>query len=184
MTKDSTFKDALKRIAAVFTGKREPKKEKTESAIAAMRLNFFLLSAAFKKVQNKPSLKPFPLFTAEIINSKNKHFDALIAQAQKVCSNQDLELFSYKAFYSENHFALRRAVQWKFAKYIKSQEEASALLAKMKNSSPEAFKRHLITLLKEEKFTSKEIGEEAKRLEKQYGLWHHGSSDKNSVSPL
>lgn len=181
---ESKLKQSLEKISSIFKGKQETEKSQKGFQTPVVHLNFFLLSAAFKKIQNGLSRKPLSLFTTKIINSKNKHFQALIQQAERVCSGQDLELFSYKAFYSENHFALRRAVQWKFSKYIKSKEEAMDLVSKMKTSSPEVFKRHLITLLKEEELTSQEIDQEAKRLEEQYLLWQHGPSDLNSISPL
>lgn len=184
MGKESKLKQSLEKITSIFKGKREPAQEEKELRTPVVHLNFFLLSAAFKKIQKGLPNKPLSLFTTKIINSQNKHFEALIQQAEKICSKQDLELFSYKAFYSENHFALRRAVQWKFSKYIKSKEEAMELLSKMKRSSPEAFKRHLITLLKDEELSSQEIDQEAKRLEEQYNFWHHGPSGPNSISPL
>lgn len=184
MGKESKLKQSLEKISSIFKGKQETENSHKELRTPVVHLNFFLLSAAFKKIQKGLPQKPLSLFTTKIINSKNKHFQALIQQAERVCSKQDLELFSYKAFYSENHFALRRAVQWKFAKYIKTKQEAIDLIAKMKNSSPEAFRRHLITLLKDEDLTPREIDQEAKRLEEQYSLWHHGPSGPNSVSPL
>lgn len=184
MGKDSKLKYSIEKIAHIFKGKQETEKPNKELRIPVVHLNFFLLNAALKKIQRGLPQKPLSLFTTKIINSKNEHFKALINQAQRVCLKQDLELLSYKAFYSENHFALRRAVQWKFAKYIKTKQEAIDLLSKMKNSSPEAFKRHLITLLKDEELSPHEIEQEAKRLEEQYTLWQHGPSRPSSISPL
>jgi hypothetical protein len=176
MGKESRLKHSLEKVASVFKEKGETEKGEKEFHIPVIHLNFFLLSAVFKKIQRGLPQKPLSLFTTKIISSKNKHFKALINQAERVCSKQDLELFSYKAFYSQNHFALRRAVQWKLSKYIKTEQEAIELLSKMKNSSSDSFKSHLITLLKDEKLTSQEIEEEAKRLKDQYTLWRYAPS--------
>ncbi|QVL56951.1 MAG: hypothetical protein KFB93_06075 [Simkaniaceae bacterium] len=184
MGKESKFKGSLDRISSIFKGKKETKGEDKELHIPVVRLNFFLLNAAFKMIQKGESKKPLSLFTTKILNSRSEHFAALIKQAESVCSKQDIELFSYKEFYSQNHFSLRRAVQWKFSKYIKSKQEAAALINKMKESSPEAFKRHLITLLKDEDLTPYEIEQEAQELEEQYSIWHHGGSAPITVSPL
>ena len=184
MGKEFKLKESLDRIASIFKGKKETGDEKKELHIPVVQLNFFLLNAAFKMIQKEELRKPLSLFTTKILNSKSKHFEALIKQAEAVCSKQDIELFSYKEFYSQNHFALRRAVQWKFSKYIKSKQEAAVLINKMKEASPEAFKRHLITLLKDEGLTSQEIEQEAQKLEEQYSLWHAGASNSISIPPI
>lgn len=184
MGKESKLKEPLRRIESLFKTKRDAKEEKKEMRASVVRLNFFLLSAAFKKIQKGKPQKPLSLFTTKILNSKNKHFSALIKQAETICSRQDIELFSYKEFYSQNHFALRHAVQWKFSKYIKNKQEAVALINKMKEDSPEAFKRHLITLLKDEDLTHQEIEQEARRLEEQYSLWKHGPTAPTSIPPI
>lgn len=184
MGKESMLKGSLDRIASIFKTKSETNEEKKEMRASVVRLNFFLLNAAFKKIQKGNSQKPLSLFTTKILNSKNMHFSALIKQAEAICSKQDIELFSYKEFYSQSHFALRRAVQWKFSKYIKNKQEAAALINKMKEASPEAFKRHLITLLKDEDLTPQEIEQEARRLEEQYSLWKHGPAAPTSIPPI
>ncbi len=177
-------KESLERIASIFTKKGEARKREKSLNTPVVHLNFFLLNAAFKKIQKGKSKKNLSLFTTKILNSKSKHFAALIKQAESICSKQDIELFSYKEFYSQNYFVLRRAVQWNFSKYIKSKREAAALINKMKEASPEAFKRHLITLLKDEELTSQEIEQEAKHLEEQHSLWQAGPSNPTSISPL
>lgn len=184
MAKESKLKESLERIGSLFNTKRETNKEKKEMRASVVRLNFFLLNAAFKKIQKGKPRKPLSLFTTKILNSKNKHFSALIKQAEAICSKQDIELFSYKEFYSQSHFALRCAVQWKFSKYIKNKQEAAALINKMKEASPEAFKRHLITLLKDEELTPQEIEQEARLLEEQYALWKHGPAAPISIPPI
>ena len=178
MEKESRFKHSLEKVASIFKEKGETAQGEKQFHIPVIHLNFFLLSAVFKKIQKELPQQPLSFFTTKIISAKNKHFEALINQAEKVCSKQDLELFSYKAFYAQNHFALRRAVQWKLVKYIKTEQEAIELLSKMENSSPESFKRHLIILLKDEKLTLQEIEEEAKRLEDQHTLWCYVSSNR------
>lgn len=184
MGKEKKLRGSLESIVSIFKIKRELKKESKAMHTSVVRLNFFLLNAAFKKIQKGKSKKTLSLFTTEILSSKSEHLKALIKQAEAVCSKQDIELFSYKEFYSQNHFALRRAVQWNFSKYIKNKQEAALLINKMKEVSPESFKRHLITLLKDEDLASQEIEKEAKCLEEQYRLWHHGSSAPTSISPL
>lgn len=184
MGKDLKIKESLDRIASIFKGKKEVKKEGKAFHSSVVRLNFFLLNAAIKMIQKGEYKKPLSLFTTKILSSKSKHFEALIKQAEAVCSKQDIELFSYKEFYSQNHFSLPRVVQWKFSKYIKSKQEAAALINKMRESSPEAFKRHLVTLLKDEDLTPQEIEQEAQKLEDQYSVWHHSGSAPTTVSPL
>lgn len=183
MGKRAKLKESLDRIDSVFQTKTETKKERKEIRALVVRLNLFLLNAAFKKIQEGQSLKSLSLFTPKILNSENKHLTALIRQSEAIYSKQDIELLSYREFYSHNHFSLRRAVQWKFAKYIKNKEDAEALIRRMKVISPEAFKRHLVTLLKEENLTIQDIEEEAKRLEEQY-LWKHGSAPQTAIPPI
>ena len=174
------------RIRSIFKVDRSVKKEKRAIKSEVMRLNSFLLHAAMKQVQKKPSKKPLPLFTTKILSSKNKHLSALVKQAESACAHQDIELLFYKQFFHRNGFALRQVIQWKFSKYIKTQQEANALLDTMKEASPETFKRHLITLLSEEGLSSEEITKEANHLEEQWKLWRQqgGNAPTNRISPL
>ena len=51
MAKESQLKESLDRIGSLFNTKRETNKEKKEMRASVVRLNFFLLNAAFKKIQ-------------------------------------------------------------------------------------------------------------------------------------
>ncbi|MCB1107925.1 MAG: hypothetical protein KDK76_07515, partial [Chlamydiia bacterium] len=166
--------ELLKRVRSIFSLQNSSKKEEKPLKGHAQRLNFFLLNAALKYIQKGNREKPLSLFTSKILNSKSHHFEALIKQAESVCSKQDIELFSYKEFFSRNQFALRRAVQWKFSKYLKTNEEVKALIHKMNESSPETFKKHLITLLKGEDLSMEEISKEANRLEGEWKVYQQG----------
>ena len=177
----------LEKIRSIFTTKNASKEEKKPLKIHAMQLKFFLLHAALKHIQKGNSKKPLSLFTMKILSSKSEHFAALIRQAEKACSKQDIELFSYKEFFCRYQFALRRAVQWKMSKYIKTQEEAKALIQKMKECSPDAFKRHLVTLLKEEGVSSEDIAKEAQRLAQDWQVYQKGqgaSAPTTRINPL
>lgn len=183
MIKNSKIKSSIGQIASIFKTKRTVKKEEKVLKTHAMRMNFFLLNAAIKHIEKGNLKKPLSLFTTRILTSKSKHFGALIEQMESVCSHQDIELFSYKEFYCRNQLALHRAIEWKFSKYIKSKEDLVTLIHKMKESSPETFKNHLITLLKEESFPSEELDEEINAFNKQWNLYQQNSST-TGISPL
>ncbi len=170
------------RIRKIFKVDRSVKKEKRAIKSDIMRLNSFLLHAAMKHMSQGGSKKARSLFTTKILSSKNRHLSALVKQAEAACVHQDLELFFYKQFFCRNGLALRRVIQWKFSKYIKTRQEANALLNAMKETSPETFKRHLVTLLSEEKLSSEEITKEVEHLENQWKLWtQQGSTESLKV---
>ena len=56
MAKESKLKESLERIGSLFNTKREKNKEKKEMRASVVRLNFFLLNAAFKKMNRSPEL--------------------------------------------------------------------------------------------------------------------------------
>ncbi len=180
-------KFTLEKIRLIFTTKRSSNREEKPFKAPAMHLNFFLLNAVLKHIQTGISKKPLSLFTTKILNSKSKHFKALIKQAESACSKQDIELFSYKEFFSRNQFALRCAVQWNLPKYIKTNEQAEILINKMKKATPESFKQHLITLLHKEDLSPETITQEAKRLEDEWKIYRQGQSSTASttrISPI
>jgi len=184
---DNLKKFTLEKIRSIFTTKRSSKEREKPLKAPAMQLNFLLLNAALKHIQTGISKKPLSLFTTKILNSKSKHLEALIKQAQSVCSKQDIELFSYKEFFSRNQLALRHAVQWNLPKYIKTKEQAETLINKMKKATPESFKQHLITLLHEENLSAETITQEAKRLEDEWKIYQQGQASTaptTRISPI
>ena len=104
---NSSKRFTLEKVRSIFTTKRSSKSDEKPLQARATQLNFFLLKASLNHIQTGNSKKPLSLFTTKILNSKNKHFAALIKQAEKVCSKQDIELFSYKEFFYRNQMSLR-----------------------------------------------------------------------------
>ena len=184
---DNLKKFTLEKIRSIFTTKRSSKKKEKSLKAPAMHLNFFLLNAVLKHIQTGISKKPLSLFTTKILNSKSKHLEALVKQAESVCSKQDIELFSYKEFFSRNQLALRHAVQWNLPKYIKTKEQAETLINKMKEATPESFKQHLITFLHAENLPLETITQEAKRLEDEWKIYQQGQASTTPatrISPI
>ena len=184
---DNLKKIALEKIRSIFTIKRSSKREDKSLIAPTVHLNFFLLNAALKHIQTGISKKPLSLFTTKILTSRSKHLEALIKQSESVCSKQDIELFSYKEFFSRNQLALRRAVQWNLPKYIKTNEQAEILIRKMKETNSESFRNHLITLLEEENLSAETITQEAKRLEDEWKIYQQGQASTaptTRISPI
>lgn len=184
---DKLKKFTLEKIRSIFTSKSSSKEKKESLKAPAMHLNFFLLNAVLKHIQTGISKKPLSLFTTKILNSKSKHLEALIKQAESVCSKQDIELFSYKEFFTRNQLALRHAVQWNLPKYIKTKEQAETLINKMKKATPESFKQHLITFLHAENLSAETITQEAKRLEDEWKIYQQGQASTaptTRISPI
>jgi hypothetical protein len=181
---DNLKKFTLDKIRSIFTTKRSFKKREKPLKAPAMHLNFFLLNAVLKHIQTGISKKPLSLFTTKILNSKSKNLEALIKQSESVCSKQDIELFSYKEFFSRNQLALRNAVQWNLPKYIKTKEQAETLINKMKEATPESFKQHLIILLHAENLSEETITQEAKRLEDEWKIYQQGQASTAPVTRI
>lgn len=174
----------LEKIKSIFKSKKASEQDQQPRKVHAMQLKLFLLQAALKHIQKGDSKKPLSLFTTKILSSKSKHLDALVRHAELVSSKGDIELFSYKEFFCRNQFALRRAVQWKMAKYVRTQDEATQLIKKMQESTPESFRKHLVTLLEGEGLTSEEITREAKRLEEDWCIYQKGQGSRAPTSRI
>lgn len=181
------IKFSLGKIKSVFSSKKEMSKKEKPLRSHATHLNFFLLSAALKLIQKQNPKKDQSAFFSKVLTSKSMVVTSQMKQTESVCNKQDIELFLYKELFSENHFSLKNAIQLNFSKYIKSQKEAMALISKMKGSSSDTFKCHLITLLKEENLSPDSVEKEARYLEeewKQYHLGQGSSSPVSCISPL
>ena len=150
-----------------------------------MRLNFFLLTHALDYIQKGGSKKSLSSFTKKILSSDNKNVNEIVKQANSCCSKQDLQLLSYKQFFLRNEFEMRRVIEWRLSKYIKEEDKICTLLRRIKESTPEAFKRHLITLLNddESEISPKALEKELKRQEEHLKLYQaQGDRGPTSVS--
>ena len=172
------------KIRSLFTTKRAPKEGERPLKVHAMHLDLLLLSAALKNIQKGNSKKPLSLFTAKILSSKSKHLEALVRHAEQASSKGDIELLSYKEFFSRNQLALYRAVQWKLSKYLRTPKELTALIRKMQNSTPINFQSHLITLLKEEGLSANALTCEARRLEEDYRTYQNSFASNIHITPI
>lgn len=187
MSKDSKLKQFAQRIASVFSSKEPPQKSEKNTPQRYMRLNFFLLNHALDHIQKGNSIKSQSLFTKKILASDNKHLSEIVKQAESCCSRQDLHLMSYKQFFLRNEFAMKQVIEWKLSRYIKEEEKIRTFIEKVKGASPEAFKRHLITLLNQEKtdFSQEDLEKELKRQEENWRLYQtHGDTGPNTVSRI
>jgi len=187
MSKDPKLQQYAQRISSVFSVKKTPEKSKKSTCQKYMRLNFFLLTHALEYIHRGNPIKSSSLFTKKVLASDNKHLDELMKHAESCCSKQDLHLMSYKQFFVRNQFALKRVIEWKLSKYFKEEKQIRSFIEKMKESSPESFKRHLITLLSEEAkgFSQEELEKELKRQEENWKLYQtHGDSGQNTVFPV
>jgi len=186
------LKNASSRIASLFSSKQDtaktPSSHRKQSP--CMQLNFFvlneLLSAAKKEECEKKnrSFTFFPLFTTEMLESTNPHLSAMISQARRCCSKQDLHLFPYKQFFLRNELLMRRVIEWRLSRYLKNPKQIEHFTAVLSKSSSEAFRGHLITLIRDEepKETQNEKSVE-KEHEQKWDLWkHHADGDPFRVS--
>jgi hypothetical protein len=181
------MKGVLDKIKAIFSSKGAEGSCKKPLKPSSMQMNLFLLNAVLKHIQKGVSRKPLSLFTTDILSSKNRDLEALIEQAQHVCKKQDIELFSYKEFYSRSKFSLRSLVQLNFNRSIKTKDQAEALIHKMQEQRPSDFKKHLITLLENEDIEIEQVQEEMKRLEKEWKFYapgHGKPAPVSRVSPI
>lgn len=188
---------AADKVTSLFTfseGKRSLAQRNRSRHQHFMRLNFILLTHFMKQVHKKSDVKEhefsfFPLFTSKILASENAHLVEITKQAESCCSKQDFHLMPYKQFLLRNELTFKRVIEWKLSKYVKTKSQLDALYSKMKESSPDVFKRHLVTLIKSSKspeaeLTEKEANEAAKRQEDTWKLYrHHADGGPSRVSP-
>jgi len=187
MSKNPKLKHYSQRIASLFSVKRNPVRPKGRSSPKFMRLNFFLLSAALEHIKGESSRKGPSLFTKKILTSDNKHLSEIVKQADSCCSRQDLHLMSYKQFSLRDEFSMKRVIEWKLSKYMRGEEQIRSFIQKMKESTPAAFRRHLITLLNEEKLeiSQDELERELKRQEESWNTYqHHGDGGPTTISSV
>lgn len=157
MTNSNPLKAFVKRITTLFPQEKilsdHRKKEECEKQ-KYIRLNFFLLTAALedeKKDEKKRCLSSlFSIFNPDVLALKNPDFLEMIKQADSCCTRQDLHLFPFKQFFLRNEFAMRQVIEWRLSKYIKSKEQLDAFVKVMKETPPDVFRHHLVTLITEE----------------------------------
>lgn len=80
---------------------------------------------------------------------------------------------------------MRRVIEWRLSKYIKSKDQLKDFVEKMKEIPPDTFRRHLVTLIDEEaqEESPEDSEKEAKEQEKKWDLWkHHADGDPFRVS--
>lgn len=190
------LKGSASRITSLFSskGRNEEEKKDFRERQKYMRLNFLILSALLKdakknlKESEKKSFSFFPLFTSKIMNSDNPHLLEITKQAHLCCISQDHYLFPFQQFFLRNEFTMRRVIEWRLSKYIKSKDQLKNLVEVMKETPPDTFRRHLVTLIDEEEKDENELlREEIKKAEKEqetrWELWkHHADGDPFRVS--
>jgi len=195
MNNRKTLQNSASRITSLFSTK-EKKEDRVKSVHERqkyMRLNFLLLTAVLKEAKNNQKEKEkrtfsfFPLFTSKILSSDNPHLIEITKQAHSCCTRQDLHLFPFKQFFLRNEFTMRRVIEWRLSKYIKSKDQLKSFVEVMKETPPDSFRRHLVTLIdqdeKEEDLSKEQIEKAEKEQENRWELWkHHADGDPFRVS--
>jgi len=188
MNDRKALKGSASRITSIFSSKDkgEEEKETLRDRQKYMRLNFLMLSSVLKeakknlKEQGKRSFSFFPLFTSKILKSENPHLLEITKQAHSCCINQDHHLFPFKQFFLRNEFTMRRVIEWRLSKYIKSKDQLKDFVEVMKETPPDTFRRHLVTLIDQEEkeegeLTKEEIEKAEKEQEARWDLWKHNA---------
>lgn len=184
---ESKFRQFAQKVASVFFKKEAPKETKSESRQKYTRLNYFLLTHALEHIQKGSSNTSSPLFTKKILTSKNENLAEMVKHAESARAKQDIHLMSYKQFFLRDELEMKRVIEWKLSKYIKEEEQIRTFIQKMKESSSDNFKRHLITLLseKEKEVSQEELARELLRQEKNWKLYQsQGGPGPNTVSRI
>lgn len=183
---ESKFKQFAQKVASVFSKKEAPL-EKSEPRQKFTRLNYFLLTHALEHIQKGSSTNSSSLFTKKILTSKNENLAEMVKHAESARAKQDIHLMSYKQFFLRDELEMKRVIEWKLSKYIKEEEQIRTFIKKLKDSSPENFRRHLITLLSEKnkEFSQEELNEELRRQEKNWKLYQsQGGPGPNTISRI
>lgn len=194
MKEKNALKNSVGRIASLFLSKEKKadKQEKKNEKQKYMRLNFILLNAAFnaakknKKDFEKQKISFSPLFTPDIMDSDNPHLVEITKQAHRCCTKQDLHLFPFKQFFLRNEFTMKRVIEWRLSKYIKGKDQLKSIVEIMKQTPPDIFSGHLVTLINQDgevEAKLEDVNKEAKEIEKNWDLWkHHADGDPLRIS--
>lgn len=184
---ESKFKQFTQKVASIFSNKEAPQEKKSESHQKFTRLNYFLLTRALEHIHKGSTPSSSSLFTKKILTSKNENLAEMVKHAESARAKQDIHLMSYKQFLLRDELEMKRVIEWKLSKYIKEEEQIRTFIKKMKDSSPESFRRHLITLLSEKnkEFSQEELDKELRRQEQNWKLYQsHGGPGPNTISRI
>ena len=195
MNESNTLKLSAHRISFLFSSKKKGEKKKAPSLKHQkyMRLNFLLLNVFLENskkrelTSSKEALSFFPFFTDQVLLSNNPHLIEIVKQAHSCCIKQDFHLFPFKQFCLRNEFTFHKVIEWRLSKYIKSKEKLMRFVKIMKETPPDAFRHHLVTLLKKEEKSPffKKNQDEAKKQVQKWELWkHHAEGSSFKISKI
>jgi hypothetical protein len=188
MTDDKTLKEAAEKIGSLFSSsEKKSLLSKEELMKSYMRLNLLLLEALFnQKIEKKEEKKTSPFFTSKILSSQNPHLIALVKQAYFSSKEAHFLLWPRKQSLLQSELSMKKVIEWRLSKYMKSQEQLEKFVEIMQKTPPDTFRYHLVTLLKEteeEPSVEDEIRKAEKEGQDRWDLWkHHADGDPFRIS--